>query len=349
MTDSSGVVSAFDLPGAREIERRLRYPSIPPVVVNPERLSKPETVRQEVVFSRSHGTLPPAVAVQLDNAVVFGNGSVMTEDGRLVTETLRPGDYSMPDEPADTIERTVALLRKPGDVNYGHWLIECLPRISEFRRMFPSSDMSFGFSAGPSGMRQVREDSLAWCRIEGSQLAPLNALPTRVSKLLLISGNSIHSHTHDFDGLLGLAALAKRVPSTDSGHRRIYVKRPEGSRRRMFNEPEVIEVLERNGFDVVSPETLSVNDQVALFSNAKMVVGVSGAALANILFCPPRTRVLTLMPNRGEEYFFWDVASIAALDFNILFGELAGEEMGCHSDFVLDLATLESCLASSLV
>jgi hypothetical protein len=348
MPNMSNTVSAFDLPGAVKIARRVQYPSTPPTVINPACLNHLETLRQSPIFDRTAATLPPAVAVRLENAVVFGNGSVMTEDGRLVAETLRLGDNAPPDPPTLTIEQPLALLRKPGDSNYGHWLVECLPRVTEFKRAFPAADLVFGAPVGPDNMRLTRRDSLAWYGVNDGDWINVNAQPTRVRELFLVSNNSIHSHTHDFDGLLGLAALAKRYCPTASGLPRIYVKRPEGSRRRLLNEADVLDVMALHGFRVVSPETMSLREQVEAFSGATVVVGVSGAALTNTIFCHPRTKVLTLMPNRGEEYFFWDVANIAGLDFSIMFGEMSGKELGCHSDFSVDVGLLDDWLASAL-
>lgn len=349
MTDRKDIISAFDLPGARKLNRRSSYPSFPPSIVNSETLSKAEAGRQELVFSRRVAILPDAVVVRLKNAVVFGNGCVMTEDGHLVSETMRDFGQPMPSPPSRIIDRTVALLRKPGDANYGHWLIECVPRIFEYRKMFPSLDMGFGISAGPANMKQIRRDSLSWCGVGEDEQVNLNADPALIHDLLLVSGNSIHSHTHDFDGLLSLATLAKTKGSHGTGLSRLYVKRPEGSRRRVLNEDAVLDVLGLYGFCVVAPETMSANEQVELFSGAGVVIGVSGAALTNTIFCNPRTKVLTLMPNRGEEYFFWDIANVAGLEFSIMFGVMNGEDLGCHSDFSIDTAVLKKWLDTALV
>ena len=55
------------------------------------------------------------------------------------------------------------------------------------------------------------------------------------------------------------------------------------------------------GFAVVRPEHLSFTEQVALMSSAEMVVGESGAAMANLGFCPPGAKVLEIQPERFVE------------------------------------------------
>ena len=53
-----------------------------------------------------------------------------------------------------------------------------------------------------------------------------------------------------------------------------------------MNEDECASVLTRHGFRFVHPETLSFDEETKLFASAEIVVGLHGAGLANLLFCP---------------------------------------------------------------
>lgn len=88
-----------------------------------------------------------------------------------------------------------------------------------------------------------------------------------------------------------IAALDPGEPPQRS--RWLYVRR--GSRYRgLLNEQAVEEMLIREGFEVVSMDGLSVTAQIALFRQAKLVVAPTGAAVTNILWCQPDTRVCVL-------------------------------------------------------
>lgn len=76
--------------------------------------------------------------------------------------------------------------------------------------------------------------------------------------------------------------------------RRLYLSRAGTSSRRVQNEDALLAALEPLGFEPVRPETLSVRDQVSLFSQACCIVGASGAALTNVLFAPPGAEVIVL-------------------------------------------------------
>lgn len=66
-----------------------------------------------------------------------------------------------------------------------------------------------------------------------------------------------------------------------------------GNSRRGYNQDELIAVAQSMGLTVVYPEQLSFREQVQLFNSAKLIVGASGGAWANILFCQANSIGLT--------------------------------------------------------
>lgn len=68
------------------------------------------------------------------------------------------------------------------------------------------------------------------------------------------------------------------------GPDRIYVSRQSASERRIQNSDAVLDVLEAYGFEAVLPENYSVAQQVALFSQADVVLGATGAGMINSIF-----------------------------------------------------------------
>ncbi len=66
---------------------------------------------------------------------------------------------------------------------------------------------------------------------------------------------------------------------------RLYISRKESYYRKLLNENEVIEILQRKGFKVFCLESLSVLEQIGLFKNAKFIVSMHGAGLVNMCHC----------------------------------------------------------------
>jgi capsular polysaccharide biosynthesis protein len=76
--------------------------------------------------------------------------------------------------------------------------------------------------------------------------------------------------------------------------RRSVTRETNGLYRALQNEDALVEGFAARGYEVVEPELLSFPDQVRLFAEAELVVGLGGAALFNIVFSPPTTRVLSI-------------------------------------------------------
>ncbi|MGM0584060.1 MAG: glycosyltransferase family 61 protein, partial [Pseudomonadota bacterium] len=76
--------------------------------------------------------------------------------------------------------------------------------------------------------------------------------------------------------------------------RRLLISRAGQTTRRVLNEADLAARLAPLGFETVRPETYSHAEQVRLFHDAELVIAVTGAALTNLLFCPPSCTVIEL-------------------------------------------------------
>ena len=65
---------------------------------------------------------------------------------------------------------------------------------------------------------------------------------------------------------------------------RIYLSRSAVETRKLVNEAEAEAIFQRNGFTIVRPETLNVDQQIALVSNALLVAGPAGSGMFNLGF-----------------------------------------------------------------
>lgn len=328
------------------------YPSFSPEYENCENLKGRWLDLTKSVVFRDQAHIPSAHVASFSNAIVVGNGFVCTADGQFVRETLREsGEVPIFDSnKVREIEGEVCLLRKPGDSNFGHWLIELLPRVREFQKVFPNKNLIFAIPQNNKTMLDLQIKTLNWFGVQEENIIALSNDPVSFETVHIITSNSIHSHTHDCDGVRAVAAAGLREASRkENSSPLIYLSRSKVGRRNVTNEDKLANCLAKFGFKTVIPEDLSIEDQITLFSEAKVVVGVSGAALTNIIWMKEGTHVISLNPNYGHEFFFWDLASIMKLKFYFLFGEsVSPAELG-HSDFEINIEIFEEILESILV
>ncbi len=75
----------------------------------------------------------------------------------------------------------------------------------------------------------------------------------------------------------------------------LFLSRSAQKLRKLHNENEIEAMAQEMGFQVISPQDVSVAEQVRLFSQSHGIAAVEGAALTNTMFCPAGTRVLAIL------------------------------------------------------
>ena len=90
-------------------------------------------------------------------------------------------------------------------------------------------------------------------------------------------------------------------------------------------------------------------EQAALFASAEAVLGVKGAAMANILFAAPSCRLILLSPADFIDQFCWNIASLRGIAYHELFGEiLTRGKVAGHNDFRVDSGRVNALIAAAL-
>lgn len=241
--------------------------------------------------------------------------------------------------------------------NYVHFLTEVLPRMFAFSRVHPRSDahLIIDFGLHPNLMEAIElvvgknVDLIGL--VAGETLlvkslqvvSPCGYVPfQRRPKIISLKNHS--------DGIFSPHALSEMVDLIKGNisnivevkkNKKIFIKR-NSAYRNISNAEEVERALVDQGFVVVEPEKLNFLEQVAVFSNAEVVVGATGAAFANLIFCKPETKIIILISDyKNMIYGYWQSMACAVGNkvayvigkSNDLFPQL-------HSDFQIDISDL---------
>jgi capsular polysaccharide biosynthesis protein len=65
---------------------------------------------------------------------------------------------------------------------------------------------------------------------------------------------------------------------------------------RVVNETVIENILRAQGVEIIYPESLTLRDQMMVFVERSIVLGITGSALHTSTFIPPRSRVIALSP-----------------------------------------------------
>ena len=102
---------------------------------------------------------------------------------------------------------------------------------------------------------------------------------------------------------------------------KIYVSRQNSNYRNILNEDDLIKLLKSKGFRIIDPNHFDIDEQIELFSSAKIVISASGSGLSNIIFCKPGTKILEIRPNYKFVYEnnfklrFKNLSKIAGMEY----------------------------------
>lgn len=206
--------------------------------------------------------------------------------------------------------------------NYGHFLMEMLPMAVLGQAVAGTTDVWYvshhTLSATMDAVfRAFRLLGVPPVRV----LTPTWSDPIWFDRLIIVRGLTEHGRFMSPLALWGAERLAQAVAAKggipDSRYERLFVRRVPGwgRGRDMHNEAEVARRLEAQGFLLIEPGVMPLEEQIAAFASARHVVGVCGAAMTNIAFCQPGTKVTMLWPASFPDVFFWFICTHRQLDY----------------------------------
>jgi hypothetical protein len=181
--------------------------------------------------------------------------------------------------------------------NYFHQLTQIVPAIAGYQAEpgFPEGVLLLrAAGCAPVVSRALALAGVAMPETVGLDAGtPLAAEDLTVSSLLTgCNGPSLFRRAV-FDRMM------RAVPRPDAaaGPSMIYVWRLDSAARPMRNEDALVAMLACNGVVPVVLSELSLDQQIALFRDARLVIGGHGAGLANVVFCDPGAVLYELFPN----------------------------------------------------
>lgn len=202
--------------------------------------------------------------------------------------------------------------------NYFHWLIEYLPRLLLIeddptlvdhhllvRGPVYSQQLQALASVAPSRPVYAWTDSTS---IHVDDLVVVDG-PCFVSDDPRLASEDVFACNPALLGRMRDRIIHQLKLASIRGTRRIFLARD--GQRDIVNST-VKDLLKREGFEVVRPQTLSFYDQVKLFREAEIIAGPSGAAFTNLLFSQRGAKALVFnAPRHARNSVFSQLADIA--------------------------------------
>ncbi|HIC02651.1 TPA: glycosyltransferase family 61 protein, partial [Candidatus Poribacteria bacterium] len=213
------------------------------------------------------------------------------------------------------------------------WLIQMVQNRNEVKHVLNSRPNSF------------QQQTLELLQIDSTDFGYLNPSATKFRQLYLPVGIHRSSFTHP--GAIKWLRT-QLLPLDSCPHRRIFLSRQDAARRRLLNEEKIINRLKPHGFEVVVPSSLSVADQIEVFSQAEIVVGPHGSGFANMVFASSQAKMIEIHSPHWALGFYRSLAWMMGQQHGQVIGFTRGPSEDPMQDYLVNPGDVESLVLEKL-
>jgi hypothetical protein len=232
---------------------------------------------------------------------------------------------------APTIADERLLIANSEQPNYGHYLLDIVPLIH----------LGAGMRAPMLTwtLKPWQRALIARLDVPDGLIREIKARPVFLEQPVVsnrhsgVSSQNVHpQHREAFAAILANVTRALGPLETP---KRVLVCRSLANSRNLDNRAEMIAALKGLGFAAIQPETLSFDEQVLTFAGADIVVTEFGAAMANVMFCRPGTKIVEIIAEGQHDPWSSHLAAMLDLEHVVLF-QRQSEEVLSASRHVKD-------------
>lgn len=232
-----------------------------------------------------------------------------------------------------------------GNYNYYHWLFDCLPRL-HIAETFGKRDKYTKYFI-PEDTYPFQKETLEALGIPSAFcISSKDYQHLQATNLIATSHPNPHPSAIPRWIVCFLRDSFLRLSSAKNYKRFIYISRSDSvNSRRLKNEEDLSKVLEAVGFGIYRLSELTFSDQVSLFSQAKIIVGVHGAGLANLAFASKGTVVYELFSDQYQPKMYERLSLLAGLDYHRIICKVSeSTERAQQTDFRLSDDNIKTIL-----
>ncbi len=244
------------------------------------------------------------------------------------------------------IKKDALFIFKSGKNNYGHCLVEMLPKIELAYRHGLLDHCTLVIPSLPESIAKIVDDVISLYSLKIGKpidIHKMQAPVVRFDNIFYISRISIHNKikspiVRDFAQII---TNNFSMPDKFINSSKFYLFRKPGVARSLINLSDVKDCAISYGFTPIDVEQLSFQEQVTLFKNSTHIIGDHGAALTNIVFASGACNVGMIDPGLND-FFFWDLACLNNQRFQWFYSHLQQwNESVAREPYSVDLKAID--------
>jgi capsular polysaccharide biosynthesis protein len=218
------------------------------------------------------------------------------------------------------------LIANSDQPNYGHYLLDIVPLVHLGAKM--------GVPMLTWTLKPWQRALISRLDVRPELIREIKPVPVFLDHVVVsnrhsgVSSQNAHPQHRQAFSLI-LSNVRKSAPKTEHPSR-ILVCRGIKNSRNVTNRKMVIDALSRLGFSAIQPEKLPFDEQAMLFSTADVIVAEFGAAMANVVFCHPGTKVVEIIAEGQHDPWSAHLCAMLELDHIVLFQKQWEQDLLAH-------------------
>lgn len=286
------------------------------------------------------------------NKYDYSGSHILRHDGKTAVVSL---------DKSENIKKGI-FLGGNGSSNYYHWIVEILAKL-EFLSKLPERYQKYPLLVSEDVVRIPSfRDTLDLFTGGHERIVLSKKLPYVVDELIYINspnnlpfnlfGNQQFKCPYVTIDRLSIAHLRKialkaalKTPTLSKLPKKIFLSRKSGLRN--YNQDEVFNYLSELGFTKIFMEDLSFLEQVRTIHHADFIVGPTGAAWTNLIFCRSDAKALCWMADEfGDFSAYSSIADMVGVDLRYLTYKAGVHSTGelYYKDYYIDIKLIEKGL-----
>jgi len=236
--------------------------------------------------------------------------------------------------------------------NYGHWLLEMLPKIKMCSENYPIKDINYLYAPK---LADFQKESLSVLNI--SESMTINSEKYRhieADELLAVVHPSYHKgyilEQFKFQPTWVIKWLRNTyLPYAKNfkAHKKVFLDRTDSlnTHCQFQNEKEISDYLiKEKGFVKYQLTKLSFFEKIFLFNNAEIIFGAHSSGFMNLVFCKPHTKVIEVKPVFHTNAVSKRISEINDLNYQLIETKAVEENKKNSGDIFLPLNELMKSL-----
>ena len=241
------------------------------------------------------------------------------------------------------------LVQGASSVNYFHWLFDMLPKIFICSKNYNIKKIDYFYLSEP---QKFQKDLLKFFKIKENKIVNSKLYRHIQADNIITCDHPWYSKGYfyeEFDNCPKWIVTWLRNNFIKNrkkfyASKKIFIDRSDSKNNhvQIINKNEVLDFMKKNGFKIYKIAKMNFFKQVYLFWNADFIISTHGAALANLVFCKPNTKIIEMKPEKQPGNYYKKISKINKLKYKCI--KIKEEKDNLRGDLFISLGDLKKSI-----